>query len=896
MRQVAARHDALLDDIITQHHGRRVKERGEGDSVFATFADPAAAVAAALAINQAVLAESWPAETPIKVRMSLHTGIAQWREGDYYGPVVNRCARIRGLGHGGQVLLSAATAVLVRDRLPEGARLRALGAHSLKGLSAPEEVFQLCHPALPAEFPPLVSPQAPKHNLPQALTCLIGREAEQGEVLALLAEARLVTLVGSGGVGKTRLALAVASELVDQYADGVWLLELAALADPTLVVGAVAQALGLREEPGLLLLTTLSEHLKAKQLLLVLDNCEHLIGACADLVSAVLRACPAVRLLATSREGLEVAGERRYRVPSLPVPDLTHLPPPERLAESAAVALFLARARERRPDLALTALTARAVAQICARLDGIPLAIELAAARVSSLAVEGIAARLGGCFRLLTGGGRDVLPRQRTLRATLDWSYDLLGEGEQRLLDRLSVFAGGCTLEAAEAVCTGDGVEGWQVLDLLSGLVNKSLVQLEEAPGQPEQVRYRLLDTVRQYGQERLEACGEAAEVRTRHLAWCVALAEQAALALLGPEQAAWLAQLEMEHDNLRAALGWSTQDSRDGASSIRLAGALGRFWHIRGHLSEGRGWLEGALAHGVGSAAARALALHWAGNLAYVQGNHGQAGALFEESLALRRALEDRHGIAASLNCLGNVAQDQGEYWRAKALFEEGLALKRELQDRRGVARVLNNLGSVACLQGDVQQAAALYQESLAIERELGDKAGIAKSLNNLGELADLQGNAQQAAALFEESLTLTRVLGDQFVIAIGLLNLGRITHLQSDDAHARAYLAEGLTVARGLDNRRLLAYALERMAMVAGAQGAPEQAATLFGAAAALREVLGTPLDPNDRAAYDRAAATISRTLGPDGFAAAWAAGQALPLGEAITLALEKPARSDA
>jgi predicted ATPase/class 3 adenylate cyclase len=692
MRQVATHHDALLASIIAEHRGRRVKERGEGDSTFATFADPADAVTAALAMQQAVLTEPWPAETPIRVRMSLHTGIAHLREGDYYGTVVNRCARIRGLAHGGQVLLSGVTAALARGMLPPGASLRSLGRHVLKGLADPEEVFQLCHPSLPADFPPLLSPQAPRHNLPATLTGLIGREQELGEILALLGTERLVTLTGTGGVGKTRLALAAAAEVVDHYRDGVWLVELAGLADASLVAGAVAQALGLREEPGRPLLATLSDHLQDQRLLLVLDNCEHLVMACADLASALVRRCPTLSILATSREGLEVAGEHRYRVPSLPVPDLASLPPPEWLASTAAVALFVARARERRPDFALGAQNARAVARVCVRLDGIPLAIELAAARVGSLAVEGIAARLDDCFRLLTGGSRDALPRQRTLRATLDWSYDLLDKGEQQLLDRLSVLgAGGCTLDGVETVCGGDGIAVLEVLDLLGGLVNKSLVQAEEAGGE---VRYGLLETVRQYGLEHLAASGGAASVRDRHLGWFLALAEQAEPRLSGPDQGQWLARLEAEHDNLRAALGWARERGA-AEEGLRLAGALWRFWEIHGDWGEGRDWLEGALAGGGhGVPAARARALHGAGILAFRQGDAGRAVARLEEALDLYRELGDTCAIAASLGNLGLVAYRQGEYGRAVARLEEALDLLRELDDMPGIAASLVNLG----------------------------------------------------------------------------------------------------------------------------------------------------------------------------------------------------------
>jgi predicted ATPase len=448
----------------------------------------------------------------------------------------------------------------------------------------------------------------------------------------------------------------------------VWLVELASLADPALVVQAVVAVLGLREEPHRPLLTTLVDHLKELYLLLVLDNCEHLVSACAELAAALLRTCPHLRVLATSREGLGVAGERLYRVPSLAAPPHDHLPTPDELGGYAAVALFVARAQERRPAFTLTVQNARAVAQICARLDGMPLALELAAARVGSLPVEAIAARLVDRFGLLTTGSRTALPRQQTLRATLDWSYDLLSEGEQRLLDRLSVFAGGCTLEAVEAVCSGGGLADWEVVDLLGSLVNKSLVLLEEAAGEAEQGRYRLLETVRQYGQERLAVTGEATVLRDRHLAWCLALAEQARPHLEGPDQAVWLDVLEREHDNLRAALGWgirtghevagygldqhdnpraalgwSSCEAGDAGLGQRLTGALWPFWYRRGYVSEGRGWLEASLARNEqDSPAARALVQTGAGVFAFTQDEYGRAESPHEQALALQRALDD--------------------------------------------------------------------------------------------------------------------------------------------------------------------------------------------------------------------------------------------------------------
>jgi predicted ATPase len=811
-----------------EHGGQRVRERGEGDSLFAVFGEPAAAVAAALAMMRAVLAEPWPPVTPIRVRMGLHTGTAQLRVGDYYGPVVNRCARIRGLGHGGQVLLSAASAALVRDTLPAGVSLRSLGAHPLRGLAAPEEVYQLCHPDLPADFPPLLSPQAPKHNLPLALTELIGREAEQGEVLTLLAQARLVTLTGSGGVGKTRLALAVAAELVDQYPEGVWLVELAPLAEERLVAPTVLQTLGTREEPGRPLLTTLTGHLQDRRLLLVLDNCEHLIDACAALTEGVLRRCPGVRVLATSREGLEVAGEQRYRVPSLPVPDLAQRLPPVRLAEAPAVTLFVERARERQPGFALTAENAEAVARVCARLDGIPLAIELAAARADSLGVEGIAARLDDRFRLLTGGPRTALPRQRTLRAALDWSYDLLTAAEQQLLDRLSVFAGGWSLAAAEAICAGDGVARWEVLDLLASLVNKSLVQTTGTEGA---LRYGLLETVRQYGQERLVAAGGLEQLRDRHLAWSLALAEEAERHLQGvADQGAWMDRLAAEHDNLRAALRWARERGAV-EEGLRLGGALGYFWSERGYRVEGRGWLEGTLAAGAEApAAVRARALSAAGDLAQWQGDFGRGVALFEESLALSRARGDARGIATALSGLALVLERQADYARATSVAEEALALSRALGDRAGMAAALSHLAVVAGSRGEYTRSTALHEESLALWREVGSPPReVGYTLDYLAWMLTWRGAYERAAALAQEALAGWQGVRSEVGIGWALMILGWALLTLGEEGRATALFEESLALVRESGTYWGVPWALHLLGWAAYRRGEHDRAAAL-------------------------------------------------------------------
>jgi predicted ATPase/transcriptional regulator with XRE-family HTH domain/Tfp pilus assembly protein PilF len=667
----------------------------------------------------------------------------------------------------------------------------------------------------------------PGHNLPISLSSFIGREQAQAKVRDLLISHRLVTLVGAGGVGKTRLALAVAEGILAGYPDGVWLVELAALTDPGQAPNAVAQLLGLHEEPGRPVLESLCAHCTGKRLLLVLDNCEHLLSACTALAGALLRAAPELRILATSREALGVTGERRYRVPSLSVPDPQRLPSPELAGSYEAVRLFVTRAQEQRDTFTLTTGNSRAVAEICARVDGIPLAIELAAARVGGMSVEAIAAHLDDRFRLLNTGSGDLPTRQRTLRATLDWSWDLLDARERTLLGRISVFAGGWTLEAASAVCAGEGMDYWAVVDGIDGLVNRSLVHLDESP--EGTARYRLLESVRRYAAEQLAATGEDVATRDKHLAYCLTLAEEAAAHLTGPRQATWLDRLEQEHDNLRAALAWSREQGAQEAG-LRLGGALWRFWILRGHLSEGRRWLGAVLGEsGTGPAAARATALNGAGMLAYRQGDYRRAMALLEESVALYREAADPGGSAAALNNLGIVLWEQGEYERAADLYEESLALRRELGDMRGIATSLNNLGGVAYEQGEYERAAALYEECLARMRELGDRLGIAGSLNNLGSAVHFQGGHDRAAALHEEALAIRREFGDRWSIAASLLNLGNVVYEQGGTRRAAALLEESLALHRELGDLRGVANSLNYLGKVAYTLGEYGRAAAL-------------------------------------------------------------------
>jgi non-specific serine/threonine protein kinase len=745
--------------------------------------------------------------------------------------------------------------------------------------------------AAAADHPPLPVPT----NLPLALTSFVGRASELVLVRDLLGETRLLTLTGAGGCGKTRLALEVARALTRAageaaaYADGIWLVELAALAGTTaggaaLVPQAVAQALGLHEESGRPLLATLAAQLQPKALLLVLDNCEHLIGACAELAAALLRACPHLRLLATSRAALEVPGETLYRVPSLAAPDPAQLPPPERLPAYEAVALFVARARARRSAFALTARNAPAVAAVCARLDGIPLALELAAARVSVLPVEGIAARLDDRFRLLSGGPRTALPRQQTLRATLDWSHDLLSEPEQVLLRRLAVFAGGWALDAAEAVCVGVGIEACELLDLLGSLVNKSLVLLEEWGPDGEQGRYRLLETVRQYGLERLAAAGEGAAVRGRHLGWCLALAEEEAAQLTGPQQGIWLARLDAEHDNLRAALAWARQ-SDQAERGLHLASLLQRFWDIQGYLREGRTWLEELYEQAPPDLLpARARAARVIGVLVYRQAEYGTAATWFERSSAMYHQLGAGFSAVVVQSQLANVALEQGLFDRAVALYEECLSFFRSIEHTWHVASTLNNLGEAMRLQGAFARAAVCYDESLALYHRLEDTWSAASVLNNLGELAYQQGEYQRAAALSEESLTLNRQLGERQSIAPILLNLGNVAYRQGTYQRARTLYLESLAAYRRRDDPVGIARCLDGLALVAAMDGRREQAARMLGAAAALRISAGAVIPPANRARYDADLAGVRAAMTPEAFQAAWKIGQNMDLRQAI------------
>ncbi len=881
---VLAEYRQLLRVKVQERGGKEVDT--QGDALFVAFQSAKDAVAAAVAAQRTLIGLAWSDRTSLRVRMGLHTGEASATETGYVGMGVHRAARICAAGHGGQILLSQTTRDIVEERPMEGVTLRDLGEHRLKDLGQAQHLFQVITPDLPADFPALQSLDIRPHNLPVQLTSFIGRDREMTDVKKMLTTARLVTLTGAGGSGKTRLALQVAADVFDQYPDGAWLVEFAPLSDPTLVPNAVASSLNVPEQRGRPFTETLVDFLHSKSLLLVLDNCEHLRPACAELAERLLRFCPTLRILPTSREPLSVPGEVIWRVPTLSFPEPQRLPPLEHLNQYEAVRLFVERAALNTPGFAVTTSNALAVAQVCQRLDGIPLAIELAAARAKGLAVQQIASKLDDRFRLLTGGARTGLSRHQTLRATMDWSYDLLLERERAVLRRLSTFAGGWTLEAAEAVCSGDGVDTSDILDLLTQLVDKSLVVMET---RAEEARYRLLETVRQYGLDRLAEAREDADTQRRHLNWYMGLAEQADPKLRGSEQQVWLERLEIEHDNLRAALERSTREAGDAETGLRLAGALYFFWFMHGHESEGRQWLEKVLSRGAdASGSARAKALCGVGILARRQSDYKRAGGSLQESLVLFRESGDRWGIGLSLHHLAHVAEELGDYNKAMALYEESLVPFREAGNKWGVAASLTCAGEAMQRRGDYSGATPLFQESMTLCREIGDKWLLAYPVRNLGTVAAYKGDYGMATAFLEESLAIGQGTGDKWGMAYSQSTLGNVAFNQGNYERAMALLKESLVLRREVGSKQGVAECLERLAGVAGAQGQSERAARLFGAAEALRVSIGAPLARVDRLDYDRNVAATRAGVDELAFATAWAEGRAMTLEQAIEYAL--------
>jgi predicted ATPase/class 3 adenylate cyclase len=834
MREAVARQLAILQSLISAHHGVLYKTVGDGtQAAFGTAED---ALRAALASQRALLAEDGGERGPIRVRMALHAGEATPDDrGDYLAVPLNRLSRILAAGHGGQILLSQTVQQLSRGTLPAGATLQDLGEHRLRDLLEPELIYQLLHPDLPDAFPPLKSLESRPNNLPRQPTPFLGREREVDEVAALLQrpEVQLLTLTGPGGTGKTRLALQAAAELLDEFPDGAFFVPLATLTDPALVPSAVATALGIREEGGRSVTETVRTSLEDKQLLLLLDNCEHLLDA-APVVGAWLAAGAGLRVLATSRAPLRLQAEHEYPVPPLGLPRRKPPPTPEQLSQYEAVRLFIARAQAVRPGFAVDNDNAPAIAEICWRLDGLPLAIELAAARVRMLPPEALLARLEKRLPMLTGGARDLPARQRTLRDTIAWSHDLLDANEQTLFPRLAVFAGGFTLEAAEAITNDDGT-----LDAFGGverLCEHSLLRQDEGiAGEP---RFHMLETVREYASERLTTSEDEEIVRNAHTVFFVILAETARPKLSGPEEGHWSGVLEAEHDNMRAALARTIDDSPQLA--CRLVIALTLFWCNRGYVAEARDWAERAL---VGSGAVpalmRAQLLDAIAFIAFIQSDLEASHQFATESLSLFREAGNQEGISSSLITLSALALDYGDIKRATTLAEKALATARDLDDPSTIARALTKVTDII-MADDEQRAVELYREALAINRTLNNQRAIAFVLSRLGVLAELSGDLDEAELLYRESLTIHRDLGHRRLTTFPLSGLARIAFLRGDLEAAESLHREAVELGRAIGDRQVLAGSLADVARVLLERDEPERAEDLAAEGLALARTL--------------------------------------------------------
>jgi predicted ATPase/class 3 adenylate cyclase len=835
-------HARILREAIDAGEGLAI--RTEGDAFFAVFRSPLGAVRAAVTAQRRLQEHSWPEGAVIGVRMSLHTGQGLLGGDDYLGIDVNRAARIAAAGHGGQIVISDATRALVERDLPEGVRLQDLGDHRLKDLPRPERLYQLVIEGLPSQFPPLKSLEARPNNLPLQLTSFVGREDEIAQAANLLADKRLVTLTGPGGTGKTRLALQTAAEILPRFGDGVFFIDLAPVIDPTLVPTAVAQALGLQEEPGRALLDTVADHLADAEMLLVLDNFEHILEA-APVVERLLGAARRLRILVTSRQPVHLYGEQEQPVPPLALPDPSNLPEAEALSQYEAVALFIDRARAARPGFTVTDENAPAVAELCARLDGLPLAIELAASRIKVLSPDAILSRLGQRLDLLTASSRNLPERQRTLRGAIEWSYGLLAEPERRLFARLSVFSGGADLEAADAVADPDGDLGIDTLDGLASLVDHSLVR--ETEPEADEPRFGMLETIRQYARERLDDGSDAQATLRRHAEHFLALAEASGPYLVGEDQVTWLDRLDGDHENFLAALEW-TIDVGEADRGMHAAAAVWRFWHQRGHFEVGRRWLERLLADpGAAKAASRGRAHAAAGSLAYWQ-----------------RDIEgtERH-------------------------YEQSLALAREAGDRRSIAEALYNLGFVPVLRGTgLERAQELFQEALTLYEELDDQSGVARSKADIAFVFMMQGRPGDALPLLEQAVARSRELGDMFRLSDDLEAVGQARRLTGDHEGARGAYLEALDILSEVDNPAGIAAVVEMMSALESALGRHERAMRLFGAAEAINESIGGGHPPEAGMLGDPVGAA-REAIGKDATDRALAEGKAMARDEAAAYA---------
>ena len=893
------RHHTILREAIETNGGYVFHIIG--DAFCAAFQTPLAAIRAAVRTQQTLGAEDWGA-SPIKVRVGIHTGPAEIQtDGDYAGYLtLSRVQRLMAAGSGGQVLISGASCELVRERLPKNVSLQDLGKHRLKDLAQPEHIFQVAAPGLAGGFRALKTMSSLLNNLPSQLTPFVGREDEIHTILGLLRSPhkRLVTLTGAGGSGKTRLSLEVGAELLNEFEHGVWFVELAPLADPALVLQSIAAKFGVHEKSGDTLNRLLIEYLNPRQTLLLVDNCEHLIEPCALILAELLQNCPDLKVLATSREMLGISGEIVWTVPPLSMPEIQ---PWKNTAsaqdalhsyqQSEAVRLFVTRAAANSPDFQLSAENGVWIAETCRRLDGMPLAIELAAARVRSLSVQQIAQKLDDRFHLLTGGSRMAPLRQQTLEYTIDWSYALLSLPEQKVLQKLAVFAGSANLDAVEFVCTGDGVDQREVMDIVSQLVNKSLVIAIQRSGE---MRYSQLETIRQYASQKSQDSEVFETARDRYLAYYAQWIEIIESNRQEGDYVSWLARYETENDNLRGALGWSLTSEDRLELGLRLATCFGWFLHARGDFSEGRAQIIAVLnkTKPGDRSIKRAKLLQLAGALAFLQTDYPATRLFSEECISIYRELgaEGRRGLASELLNLGDMSRQVGDYERSFSLLDEGLHLMQELNDPHGLIAAYWQLGYYEVSRGNYQQAEPYFSEALLLSREKGDGFSLDVILSGLAECALRQGNYDRAAVFEEESLLIRKAGDVKWGIAISLANFAWIAINQGDLEKAGTLLLESLALRREIEERGGMAWCLEKLAKIDILYGQRKpgphaldyyrHAAQLYGAAAVLRAPVGSVIDEADQADYNHDLEWLRKELGSEVFSKLWFAAETMPL----------------
>lgn len=848
MQTAVHRHEEIVRAAIATHEGYVFKTIG--DAFCATFRTAPEAIAAALGAQRALASEDFSAVDGLKVRMAIHTGLSYERSGDYFGPTVNRVARLLSIGHGGQVIISGTTADLAQGEMPPKTTLRDLGSQRLKDLAQPEQVYQLVSSDLAQDFPPLRSLDALPNNLPLQITSFVGRDAEIAALKERLAQTRLLTLVGSGGVGKTRLALQVGADMLDQYEDGVWLCEFAPLSDPDLAPSVLAGVLGVTEVANRSLVESIVYWLKLKKALLILDNCEHVVEAAAKLVDSILRGCPNVRIIVASRQALGIDGEMVHRVASLAVPEkLDNLTVRDAL-EYEAIALFVERASAAVEDFKLTDANAKTVANICRRLDGIALALELAAPRLKALTVDQLLDKLNERFRLLTGGKRTSLQRQQTMKALIDWSYDLLSDTEKTLLRRVAIFGGGWTLEAASEVCADERIESWDVIDLLTSLVDKSLVIAELQGTSP---RYRLLESTREYALEKLEASGERQAMARKHAEFFKRVAEKADRVWATMPLQTWLAPLEAEAENFRGALTWALGEKHEVPLGCELAGHLEGLWVDGGMEAEGYNWVSVALASVDESIPPTCVARLYLA-LADIQGYEGAIShPAAEKACGLYERLGDKRGLAQARLSLANALLRMGRGPEMATPLQQAVESFRELGDAWGIARCLDRqlLGYIDSNQYETALKAGM--EALSFYQARGDDAGCDRVLANLAECEFSSGNAERAIQYATEALAIDMRLHRKSNLAISYNNLAAYKIDLGRFDEARHDARAGIRAAREAQLSQMVAIGVQHLAYIGAARGQTERAAQLLGYVNAVYKSGGNQREPTEAQCYD-------------------------------------------